>query len=431
MTITKRGYIATLLTGAALAGLAQSAFAQTAPASTPTEATPQTGDDAQSGAIADIVVTAQKRSQNLQSVPVAVSAIDSNMLKAKGITDTSDLMGALPSLQITTPYGKTQPNFSLRGVSVANEFAASTASPVGVYVDEVYQSFRASHGQQLFDLDRVEVLRGPQGTLYGRNTTGGAISFFTKGPDLGRNNGYLTLGYGNYDTKTAEGALELTLVPDELGIRVAGTYSKGDGWLYNLAQNRHIGTTDSLAGRATIRWKPSDRLDIRLKVYGARDNPLAATPFALGQLAGGRDDLGYSRFDPAQNGGAALGDNEINSNSSGHYFTDSYGAALTIKYDLSDHLTVTSITGYDHGRYRNSPFDCDGSPNDVCSLRYYSSSSNFNQDTRFNYKDGAFNLTAGLYYGRDKVYTHNQPDFFGVLRPLLLAGMHPARRALS
>ncbi|PZU43991.1 MAG: TonB-dependent receptor [Sphingomonas sp.] len=425
MTITKRGYIATLLTGAALAGLAQSAFAQTAPASTPTEATPQTGDDAQSGAIADIVVTAQKRSQNLQSVPVAVSAIDSNMLKAKGITDTSDLMGALPSLQITTPYGKTQPNFSLRGVSVANEFAASTASPVGVYVDEVYQSFRASHGQQLFDLDRVEVLRGPQGTLYGRNTTGGAISFFTKGPDLGRNNGYLTLGYGNYDTKTAEGALELTLVPDELGIRVAGTYSKGDGWLYNLAQNRHIGTTDSLAGRATIRWKPSDRLDIRLKVYGARDNPLAATPFALGQLAGGRDDLGYSRFDPAQNGGAALGDNEINSNSSGHYFTDSYGAALTIKYDLSDHLTVTSITGYDHGRYRNSPFDCDGSPNDVCSLRYYSSSSNFNQDTRFNYKDGAFNLTAGLYYGRDKVYTHNQPDFFGVLRPLLLAAGLP------
>ncbi|WP_188237223.1 TonB-dependent receptor [Sphingopyxis sp. LK2115] len=413
-----------LLTGVASLGITQAATAQE---TQPPAAAQNLSESAiaDNGGIADIVVTAQKRSQNLQSVPVAVSAIDSNALKAKGITDTTDLMGALPSLQITTPYGKTQPNFSLRGVSVANEFAASTASPVGVYVDEVYQSFRASHGQQLYDLDRVEVLRGPQGTLYGRNTTGGAISFFTKAPDLGRNNGYLTLGYGNYDTKTAEGAVELTLVPDQLGIRVAGTYSKGDGWLYNRAQSRYIGTTDSLAGRATIRWKPSDRLDVRLKIYGARDNPLAAAPFALGQLAGGRDDLGYSRFDPSQNGGSALGDNEINSDTSGHYFTDSYGGALTIKYDLTDNLTVTSITGYDHGRYRNSPFDCDGSPNDVCSLRYFSSSTNFNQDLRFTYKDGPLNVTAGLYYGKDKVYTHNQPDFFGVLRPLLLGAGLP------
>lgn len=424
MRLIKQKTAAALLTGVACLGLANAALAQEASAAVPGDEA-QDSAETQVGGIADIVVTAQKRSQNLQNVPVAVSAIDSNALKAKGITDTTDLMGALPSLQITTPYGKTQPNFSLRGVSVANEFAASTASPVGVYVDEVYQSFRASHGQQLYDLDRVEVLRGPQGTLYGRNTTGGAISFFTKAPDLGSANGYLTLGYGNYDTKTAEGAAELTLVPDQLGIRIAGTYSKGDGWLYNRAQSRHIGTTDSLAGRATIRWKPSDRLDIRLKIYGARDNPLAAAPFALGQLAGGRDDLGYSRFDPSQNGGTPLGDNEINSDTSGHYFTDSYGGSLTIKYDLTDNLTVTSITGYDHGRYRNSPFDCDGSPNDVCSLRYFSSSTNFNQDLRFNYKDGPLNLTAGLYYGRDKVYTHNQPDFFGVLRPLLLGAGLP------
>lgn len=417
---TIRRTLAALMTSAAAAALAQPVSAQTAP--------PQTAEPAQQAGnvgIDDIIVTAQKRAQNLQNVPVAVSAIDSNALKAKGITDTSDLMGALPSLQITTPYGKTQPNFSLRGVSVANEFAASTASPVGVYVDEVYQSFRASHGQQLFDLDRVEVLRGPQGTLYGRNTTGGAISFFTKAPELGRNNGYVTLGYGNYNMITAEGAAEVTLVPDELGIRVAGTYAKGDGWLYNRAQKRDVGTTDSIAGRATLRWRPSAGLDIRLKVYGARDNPLAATPFGLGQLGGGRDVLGYSRFDPSQNGGTPLGENEINSDSSGHYFTDAYGGALTIKYDLSSKLSITSITGYDHGRYRNAPFDCDGSPNDVCSVRYFSSSTNFNQDLRFNLQDGPLNLTAGLYYGRDKVYTHNQPDFFGVLRPLLLGAGVP------
>lgn len=155
---------------------------------------------ADDGAIMDIVVVAQKRAQNLQDVPLAVSALAGDELQSRGISETSDLQGFVPSLQITTPYGRTQPNFSLRGVSVANEFSASTASPVGVYVDEVYQSFRASHGQQLYDLERVEVLRGPQGTLYGRNTTGGAISFFTNKPDLGANKGYATVGYGNYDT---------------------------------------------------------------------------------------------------------------------------------------------------------------------------------------------------------------------------------------
>lgn len=104
------------------------------------------------------MVTAQKRAQNLQDVPVAVSALGAEQSASRGITETSDLMGAAPSLQVTTPYGKIQPNFSLRGISVANEFTASTASPAGVYVDEVYQSFRVSHGQrrgQLHDRQRT------------------------------------------------------------------------------------------------------------------------------------------------------------------------------------------------------------------------------------------------------------------------------------
>jgi iron complex outermembrane recepter protein len=166
----------------------------------------QTAEDAvDESKIADIVVTAQKRFQNLQDVPVAVSALAGDELQSRGVSETSDLQGFVPSLQITTPYGRTQPNFALRGVSVANEFSSSTASPVGIYVDEVYQSFRASHGQQLYDLERVEVLRGPQGTLYGRNTTGGAISFFSNKPKLKGTQGSITAGYGNYDTKTVEG----------------------------------------------------------------------------------------------------------------------------------------------------------------------------------------------------------------------------------
>ena len=412
-----------LLAACALLALPGVAFAQTVPATGP--ATAAAADS--SPELDDIVVTAQKREQRLQDVPAAVSAIGGADLQARGVTETSDLMGTVPSLQITTPYGRTQPNFSLRGVSVANEFSASTASPVGIYVDEVYQSFRASHGQQLYDLDRVEVLRGPQGTLYGRNTTGGAISFFTKKPSLDGTHGYVTLGYGNYDTKTAQGAIETAIIPDKLGIRIAGTYAKGDGWQYNPIQKRDVGTTDTRAIRASLRWKPSDRLEINLKGYGARDNPLAPNPYALGQLAGGQDALGYSRFDPQPLlGGRLLKDNEVAANSGGHYFTSSAGVALNVRYDISDDLTVTSITGWDKGKYHNSPFDCDGSPNDLCSLRYLSTSKNFNQDLRFTYKHDRLNVVAGLYYGKDTVKTHNDIDFFGILRPILLgAGLPP------
>ena len=376
--------------------------------------------------LTEIVVTAQKRSENLQDVPLAVSAISGDSLKSRGITDTSSLMGALPSLQVTTPYGKTQPNFSLRGVSVANEFSASTASPVGVYVDEVYQSFRASHGQQLYDLDRVEVLRGPQGTLYGRNTTGGAISFFTKHPSLSGSEGYLTLGYANYDTRSVEGAAEATLVPDVLGVRVAGTLSKGDGWLENPAQGgRDVGTTNNRALRFSARWAPTDALDITAKLFVARDNPLAANAYAEGQLGGGRDALGYSRHDPAQNGGRALHEDEVAAESGGHYYSHAKGGSLSIKYELNDRLSFTSITGYDKGIYRNSPLDCDGSPNDLCSIRYDSRSDNFNQDLRLNFDGERLRAVGGVYYGIDKVRTVNEPDFFGALRPLLLGAGLP------
>jgi len=414
--VTKKAVLATCLSTTMLMGWHTAALAQE---------TAAPAEETEAGGIVDIVVTAQKRSQNLQDVPVAVSALAGDELQSRGVSETSDLQGFVPSLQITTPYGRTQPNFSLRGVSVANEFSASTASPVGVYVDEVYQSFRASHGQQLYDLERVEVLRGPQGTLYGRNTTGGAISFFSNKPELGASKGTITVGYGNYDTKTVEGALEATLVPDKLGIRFAGTYAKGDGWQYNPVQDRHVGTTNTVAGRVTLRWKPVDALDINLKGYVARDNPWAPNPYALGQLADGRDVLGYSRFDPAQNGGAPLGKNEVAADTGGRYFTSSRGLALNIAYDISDSVSVTSITGYDTGKYRNSPFDCDGSPNSVCALRYNSVSRNFNQDLRFNYKSDRFNLVAGLYYGVDKIRTRNEIDFFGILKPLLQSAGAP------
>lgn len=417
--MNNKALLASCLSTTMLIGWQGPAFAQEAEAVS--AAAPEAG-----GGIAEIVVTAQKREQRLQDVPAAISAIGGDALEARGINETSDLMGAVPSLQISTPYGKTQPNFSLRGISVANEFSASTASPVGVYVDEVYQSFRASHGGQLYDIDRVEVLRGPQGTLYGRNTTGGAISFFTKKPGLGEDEGYFTLGYGNYSTKTVEGGFDKTIIPDVLGIRVAGTVARGGGWQYNPAQDRKVGTTDSIAGRVSLRWKPTETLDINLKVYAAKDNPWGANAYSIGQLGGGQDVVGYSRFDASPfNGGRALGKNEVSADQGGKRLSSSKGVALNIALELNDNFTLTSITGYDTGKYSTSPNDCDGSPVDLCSIRFNSSSKNFNQDLRLNYSDDNFDFVGGLYYGKDTIETRNEPDFFGALRPMLLGAGLP------
>ncbi len=370
--------------------------------------------------LTEIVVTAQKREQNLQDVPAAISAFSADDLQQRGVSETSDLMGSLPNLQVTSAYGDTQPNFSLRGISVANEFSASTASPVGVYVDEVYQSFRASHGQQLYDLERVEVLRGPQGTLYGRNTTGGAINFITRRPDLQGTSGYITLGYGNYNTIKAEGALELTMVEDKVGLRAAFTRSKGDGYTFNPTLNQDFATTDSYAGRLTFRIKPSDRLDITMKGYFSKNDPKQDIPYGIGYLAGRTNAGGYSRFAPRPElGGRTLRQNEIQANTAGEYYTASRGASMNITAELTDNLTLTSITGYDKADYRLSPFDCDGSPIDICAIRYNSQSENFNQDLRLTYDSDKLKLIGGLYYGKDTIDTQNEPDFFGFLRPLL------------
>src|ERR1700730_4948770 len=191
-------------------------------------------DAAPSGGLAEVVVTATKRAENLQSVPVAVQAITPAELAKQGVFETSDLNHAMPNLQVSSPYGEQQPNFSVRGIGVGTEYHANAASPVGVYVDEVYQTFRASHGQQLYDLQQVEVVRGPQGTLYGRNTTGGAINFITHQPKLQDTNGELTVGYGNYNRRNVEGAFEYTPITDRLGVRVAGTFVDTDPYIHNV-----------------------------------------------------------------------------------------------------------------------------------------------------------------------------------------------------
>ncbi|MDB5577856.1 MAG: TonB-dependent receptor [Bradyrhizobium sp.] len=456
-----RRSLATSVFVVALSTVSTAALAQTAPASTtpgnPAQTPDSTADQPQAGGLEDIIVTATRRSENLQNVPVAVSAVSASELKRQGVFDTTDLNHSLPNLQVSSPYGKQQPNFSVRGVGVGTEFNANAASPIGVYVDEVYQAFRASHGQQLYDLNQIEVVRGPQGTLYGRNTTGGAINFITHAPGLQGQNGFLTLGYGSYNRFASEGAVEVTPVEGVLGIRLAGTYEDSDPYLHNVTPaglnasvsggasglNRNSGVqpggAKNYALRLTVRFKPSDTVDLSLKVYGGESDggTEATVPFGqskngdtinytnlnflLGGLFAGLAPAGLVPASYSANANGLTGTTQIQNDTLGRALTNAFGAVFNAKIKLSDHLRLVSITGYDDGRYLQSSTDCDSSPLRLCALGYGSKYHAFNQDVRFDYSSDKLKLIVGGYYGRDVITTDNKPDFFNFLRDVTTA----------
>ena len=166
----------------------------------------------ESTSLGEVLVTAQKRAESLQSVPVSVTALTSTQLNEVKMDTPSDLVTQIPNLQVNGIVGEGSPLFALRGVSMF-DYSLSQSSPVGSYIDEVYKGNFVLFGVEMYDLDRIEVLRGPQGTLYGKNTTGGAINFITKKPGF-TDEAYVTIGAGNYNRREAEGAAQLVLIND-------------------------------------------------------------------------------------------------------------------------------------------------------------------------------------------------------------------------
>ncbi|WP_294138304.1 TonB-dependent receptor [Sphingomonas sp.] len=418
----KAKIIGALLAGGAFilpsAALAQSSDPRPATAPTPdatvaSATAPETVDAQSATPVAqdsaadsgDIVVTAQRREQSILTVPIAISAIGGNTLTTKGITNSANLAAAVPNLQVSSPYGSTQPNFSLRGISVANEYNSNQASPIGVYIDDVYLASRTAHGMGLFDLDRVEVLRGPQGTLFGRNTTGGAINFITKAPTLNGNEGYAEGGFGNFNTYVAQAGIETTMVEDQLGLRISGNYTKGDGQIENVYPGgRDANSQNTLQGRAILRIRPNNGpLDIKLKVYGGRDKGSQA---AIHGLLPFRQGLGFF---------------QTNENRIGLNQTEAYGASVTIAYEFSPRLTFTSITSRDGGK-QNLQQAADGSPLDVLDINWRSNFQQFSEEARFNYNGDKLKLVGGGFYGYDRVVTDNTFNIGQALGPTVNGG---------
>jgi iron complex outermembrane receptor protein len=202
----------------AIAGMTGTAIAQEA----------QTATQDATSSFGDIVVTATKRSENVAKVPISITAFSGDQLKALGVTDTTQITQHVPGLQLNA-WSPNVTIFNLRGIS-QNNFTDYLESPVAVYVDDAYMGSINGISGQLFDVQRVEVLRGPQGTLFGRNATGGLIQYVSNDASRADFNGYATGTYERFNRRTLEGAVGGSITSG-LRFRVAGRVAKADGYI--------------------------------------------------------------------------------------------------------------------------------------------------------------------------------------------------------
>ncbi len=356
----------------------------------------------------EIIVTAQKREENLQSVPISISALSSDALADQRVNSVVTIASQIPSLYIATPYGESIPIFSLRGIS-AVDYSLNQSSPVALYVDEVYKGLPVLTSLQVFDLDRAEVLRGPQGTLFGKNATGGAVSFYTVKPDVDDGfTGYLSAGYGRFDRREISGGANIPLIDGVLAGRAAFKIVKVDGFVKNrLPGKPDQSSIDDWAGRASLTFTPTDKLDMLLRYTRTRSSPIdsgylainigfndPAAGFVPGAGLGGVPG-GYTR--------AGLGFFENEVNRLAELDIKNEGASLTINWDIFDAATLTSVTSYDEGTQFTEE-DIDASPFDVFDADYFSRGRAFAQDLRIaSSGDGPLKWLLGAYYNRDRV----------------------------
>src|SRR5947207_2049435 len=363
-------------------------------------------------ALEEVVVTAERRSEKAQDIPLAITAVSAAELESRGVRQAGDITADVPNMLLNSPYGpEAQPTFTLRGVTT-QDFSENQSSPVAMYVDEVYKSVGAVQALQTYDLDRVEVLRGPQGTLYGKNATGGAISFYTKNPSLTAYDGYITAGPGNYSGYSVQGAVGGPVIDNEIGWRAAVMYAKRDGWVRSAVPGvEPLNGVDAAAGRFTLLAKPNDSLTAQLKLSVSRSG---GTPYGAHAINNGPSLTGSS--DP----NASLFTGNIGWFDNGAKFAvhkeiRSDNATLKIDWQVSPHATLTSVTGYDYGWWYEKSDDGGlpiffrfDDPN-----TYFSSVNAFSQEIRIASHDtGAFGWLGGLYYARESTHATVQFHFF-------------------
>lgn len=344
-------------------------------------------DSSQSGGtqLDEILVTAERRAENLQRVPIAVSALDSTIIEQRLLVDTKSIVFNAPNLTGNNNVGQsTATTFFIRGIGTTENFPTADTS-VGLYLDDVYVSRQAANNFALFDIERIEVLRGPQGTLYGRNTNGGAVKIVTKRPD---ENAAVSgnVSYGNYDRWEAKLSANAPL-SSKVFVRGSVLVQQGDGYIRNLTLGKDVNNQDYVGGRLALRAILSDAVELNVSGDYGRDktnggyasdigNSLRPRTASLFQVVSGLDARG---------------------------FAETYGVSGRLSWDPSDTLQVQSITGWRRTK-QDLLLDLSDQPLPLYILDQRQDAKQFSQEFQANAELGdRAKLVAGAYFFDEKI----------------------------
>ncbi|TNE67818.1 MAG: TonB-dependent receptor [Alphaproteobacteria bacterium] len=338
--------------------------------------------------IEEVVVTAQKRLQNAQDIPVAINAIGEDQIKASGAVDTLDLKALVPSLNVTTGVA----GFGLpriRGIGASGQ-GPGIENPVAVLVDDVYYGAPFGVLQSLFDTKQVAVLKGPQGTLFGRNATGGVIQISTLDPEFDWQ-GKLQAGYGNYDSYNASAFLTGGL-SDKIAVSFAGQYdSRNKGYGVNRYTGNDVQEGDSWSGRGKIKWVPDDDTFVLLSAdfSGRNASDPAFRNFTLNSSGENLEDLiTAAGGDPA---------NDIYSDLDPLLRARQSGVSLKVSHDF-DGMEIKSITAYRNTKLQTL-FDPDGTIRPLLRIDNHNFDKQFTQEIDLvSRNDGPLTWTIGGFY---------------------------------
>jgi iron complex outermembrane recepter protein len=370
-------------------------------------------------ALEEVVVTAQRRDENIQEVPISITAMSGDRLSARFASgdDILALSAAAPGLYIESSNGRLAPRFYLRGLGNA-DFTGAASQPVSLVMDEVPLEKSVLKGFPLFDLQSIEVIRGPQGTLFGRNTTAGIVKINSRRPTE-ETEGYINASVANYGTYNLEGAIGGTIIDDTLTGRVSAISQNRSDWVDNdfTGKSDAMGGYDIAAMRFQLQWTPSEDLTFWL-MHQRQDSESTTSLFRANILNKGSNSLNsnYDRDSVLYDGGDG-NNGDIKSN----------GTTLTIDWDIGDY-TLTSVTSFQEvtDRFGRGDIDggfgclftCGGGPAGPASTPFSPFNSPFvvNVDTggdqeleQFTQEirlasnfDGGFNYQVGVFYFKDE-----------------------------
>ena len=389
---------------------------------------------AQDALIEEIIVTAQKREQNLQDIPVSVTAFTGKMIEDLGFRQSVDITAQTPNFNVGYPNGDTGiPALYIRGVGLS-DYGVLNQGPIASYVDEVYISSNASQIFQLLDVERVEVLRGPQGTLYGRNATGGAVNYVSRKPTE-EWSGWGRAGVGEWESTKFEGAIGGPL-GDRMGIRASFLKTDSDGWMKNRFTGNDQQGVDEFAWRVLLEADATDNLNLLFNVHGGKSESDAVqyrhlgtwpAPFAFvncpdAEISAGQcvDLVGYTEqapYDTASGPAPAVPDyDEGNYNLEAENDTDFWGVSLTANWELGNEMLLTSITAYDDvDDFR--PEDTDASPNNILEGTLAVDQQTFSQEIRLSQQRDGWHWLAGVFYLNDEATDETTFDLLRDFRP--------------